>query len=284
MYSKVMVNVFRIAVIAVVIIAILGTVAGFAAFKGILDTTTPIELAVLEVKGYTSTSLYSDGTIAQNFAGPSANRIEITMEQVPDSVKYAFMAAEDHRFYEHNGIDIRTIFRSGFSLFREGANPGGSTFTQQLIKNQVFGGGGETYFIDKVQRKIQEQYLAINLEHVSTKDEIFAYYLNMVNLGNRTYGVETASLGYICSGLQSMTIWKNTAQLASTTCDMVNAILNGNEPSASTTYNNGTIEVPSNETAITVITIDNISEPVEAGYVRASDIEGYDDTINSGQS
>ena len=95
---------------------------------------------------------------------------------------------------------------------------------------------------------------------------------------------ETASLGYICSGLQSMTIWKNTAQLASTTCDMVNAILNGNEPSASTTYNNGTIEVPSNETAITVITIDNISEPVEAGYVRASDIEGYDDTINSGQS
>ena len=206
MYSKVMVNVFRIAVIAVVIIAILGTVAGFAAFKGILDTTTPIELAVLEVKGYTSTSLYSDGTIAQNFAGPSANRIEITMEQVPDSVKYAFMAAEDHRFYEHNGIDIRTIFRSGFSLFREGANPGGSTFTQQLIKNQVFGGGGETYFIDKVQRKIQEQYLAINLEHVSSKDEIFAYYLNMVNLGNRTYGVETASLGYFGKSVSELTI------------------------------------------------------------------------------
>ena len=206
MYSKVMVNVFRIAVIAVVIIAILGTVAGFAAFKGILDTTTPIELAVLEVKGYTSTSLYSDGTIAQNFAGPSANRIEITMEQVPDSVKYAFMAAEDHRFYEHNGIDIRTIFRSGFSLFREGANPGGSTFTQQLIKNQVFGGGGETYFIDKVQRKIQEQYLAINLEHVSSKDEIFAYYLNMVNLGNRTYGVETASLGYFGKSVSELTV------------------------------------------------------------------------------
>jgi putative multiple sugar transport system substrate-binding protein len=72
-----------------------------------------------------------------------------------------------------------------------------------------------------------------------------------------------------------MTIWKNTAELASTTCDMVNAILSGNTPSTSTTYNNGVFEVPSNETAVTVITIDNISAPVEAGYVDAADIEGY---------
>lgn len=88
---------------------------------------------------------------------------------------------------------------------------------------------------------------------------------------------ETASLGYICSGHQSMTIWKNTAELASTTCDMVNAILNGDEPVTSTTYNNGAVEVPSNETAITVITRENISEPIEAGYVDAEDIEGYED-------
>ncbi|MCR4689697.1 MAG: sugar-binding protein [Saccharofermentans sp.] len=86
---------------------------------------------------------------------------------------------------------------------------------------------------------------------------------------------ETASLSYICSGLQSMTIWKNTAELASTTCDMVNSILSGNSPATTTTYNNGTIEVPSNETAVTVITIDNINEPVDAGYVSASDIQGY---------
>ena len=86
---------------------------------------------------------------------------------------------------------------------------------------------------------------------------------------------ETASLGYICSGLQSMTIWKNTAELASTTCDMVNDILNNGTPATSTTYNNGTAEVPSNETPVTVITIDNINAPVDAGYVDAADIEGY---------
>ena len=88
---------------------------------------------------------------------------------------------------------------------------------------------------------------------------------------------ETASLGYICSGLQSMTVWKNTALLASATCDMVSDILSGNEPSTSTTYNNGAVEVPSNETEITVITRDNISEPVDAGYVAAEDIEGFED-------
>ena len=86
---------------------------------------------------------------------------------------------------------------------------------------------------------------------------------------------ETASLGYICSGLQRMPIWKNTASLASTTCDMVNAILSGGTPSTSTTYNNGVSDVPSNETAVTVITLDNINEPVDAGYVSSSDIEGY---------
>ena len=58
---------------------------------------------------------------------------------------------------------------------------------------------------------------------------------------------------------------------------MVNAILSGDTPSTSTTYNNGSVEVPSNETEITVITIDNISEPVAAGYVEAEDIEGYED-------
>jgi len=86
---------------------------------------------------------------------------------------------------------------------------------------------------------------------------------------------ETASLSYICAGKQSMTIWKNTASLANTTCDMVNSILGKTEPATTTTYNNGTSEVPSNETPVTVITLDNIKEPVDAGYVKAADIEGY---------
>lgn len=88
---------------------------------------------------------------------------------------------------------------------------------------------------------------------------------------------EAASLSYICSGLQSMTIWKNTASLAQTTCDMVSAILDGREPATTATYNNGVKDVPSAETPVTVITIENVNEPVDAGYVSKDDITGYPD-------
>ncbi|MCR5528823.1 MAG: sugar-binding protein [Saccharofermentans sp.] len=88
---------------------------------------------------------------------------------------------------------------------------------------------------------------------------------------------ETDSLGYICSGMQSMTVWKNTTELASMACDMVSDILSGREPSTTVTYDNGNLAVPANETAVTVITIDNISEPVDAGYVDPEDIEGYEE-------
>lgn len=88
---------------------------------------------------------------------------------------------------------------------------------------------------------------------------------------------ETDSLGYICSGMQSMTVWKNTTELASVACDMVSDILCGREPSTTVTYDNGNLAVPTNETAVTVITIDNISEPVDAGYVDPEDIEGYEE-------
>ena len=86
---------------------------------------------------------------------------------------------------------------------------------------------------------------------------------------------ETASVDYILQGLQSMTIWKNTATLAATTCDLVNAILSGTTPSTSTSYNNGVIDVPSAETEVTIITKDNVSEPVDAGYIDASNLEYY---------
>lgn len=86
---------------------------------------------------------------------------------------------------------------------------------------------------------------------------------------------ETASVDYILQGLQSMTVWKNTATLASETCDLVNSILSGKTPETSTTYNNGQIDVSSNETEVTIITKDNVNEPVDAGYIDAKNLEFY---------
>ena len=135
MGSKVLVTIFRFSILAVVALGILGVVAGFGAFKGILDTTPDIEIVELEVKGYSSQSLMADGTLAQNFAGNSANRIYVEIEHIPEHVRNAFLAAEDQRFYQHSGIDIRTLFRSGYSLMTDSFEAGGSTITQQLIKN-----------------------------------------------------------------------------------------------------------------------------------------------------
>ena len=206
MNSKIILNVFRFTVIAIIVVAIFGVVAGFGAFRGILDTTPSIEIVELEVKGYSSKSLFADGTVAQVFAGSSANRIYIDIDKVPQMVRNACIAIEDERFYQHSGIDIRTIFRSGFSLVDSGFQAGGSTITQQLIKNQIFSGGRETFFIDKVLRKIQEQYIAINLEHVMSKDEILEYYINLVNFGNGAYGIETAARSYFGKSVSELTL------------------------------------------------------------------------------
>ena len=206
MGSKFLITGFRIFILAVVAVGVIGVVAAFGAFRGILDTTPDIEIVELEVQGYSSKSVFSDGSLAQNFAGNSANRIYVEITDIPQHVRNAFLAAEDWRFYEHSGVDIRTLFRSGYSLVTSEFEAGGSTITQQLIKNQIFGGGREKYTLDKVLRKIQEQYIAINLEHVMSKDRILEYYMNLVNLGNNSYGVETAARGYFGKKTSELTI------------------------------------------------------------------------------
>jgi len=93
---------------------------------------------------------------------------------------------------------VQGIFRAFFSGLSQGDfDQGASTITQQLIKNQVFDGGAEDNFVDRLIRKIQEQYLSIQLESkINNKDLILEYYLNTINLGAGTYGVQTASRRY----------------------------------------------------------------------------------------
>ena len=96
------------------------------------------------------------------------------MDMVPENLAHAFVAIEDERFYEHNGIDIKGIIRAGVIGVTSGHfSEGASTITQQLLKNNVFTDWTkEDTFIDKVTRKIQEQYLAIELTKISSKDAL----------------------------------------------------------------------------------------------------------------
>lgn len=195
--SKLRITIFRLIIIAAVVAAIIGVYAGLGYVKGLIDSAPDITQIDVSPKGFTTKVYDSEGNVIENLIGAEANREYVKLSQIPKVVRDAFICIEDARFYEHDGIDVRGILRAFFSGIKGGEfDQGASTLTQQLIKNQVFDGGREQKFIDRVKRKIQEQYLAIQLENRMDKDQILEYYLNTINLGSGTYGVQTASKRY----------------------------------------------------------------------------------------
>ena len=120
------------------------------------------------------------------------------MDQIPSNLAHAFVAIEDERFYQHNGIDIQGIFRAAVVGIKNKFkfSQGASTITQQLLKNNVFTGWTDESTVERIKRKIQEQYLALELEKVMSKEKILENYMNTINLGQNTLGVQAASLRY----------------------------------------------------------------------------------------
>ena len=114
-------------------------------------------------------------------------REKVKSEEIPEVVKLAAIAIEDDRFYEHNGFDIGGIFKAFLSELGFGPRRGGSTITQQFIKNAVLS-NERTY-----TRKIKELILAVKLEKHATKDQIITMYLNRIPYGGTAYGVKKAS-------------------------------------------------------------------------------------------
>jgi penicillin-binding protein 1A len=206
--SKLWIMIFRVFIIAIVLVGVVGVMGAFGAFKGMIDSAPEVHLDVLSDTGYSSTAYFTDGTVSQVFAGIEANRRYAEIEEIPILIQHCFVALEDERFYEHSGIDARGILRAAVSVVEEGGTFGfgASTITQQLLKNQVFSGGGEKNKIDKLTRKVQEQFLAVQLETVLTKDEILEYYLNFVNLGNGAYGVAKAAESYFGKDMSELTL------------------------------------------------------------------------------
>ena len=130
------------------------------------------------------------------------------MNKIPKNLQNAFVAVEDARFYEHSGIDPRGILRAVWSNISDrGVSEGGSTITQQLIKNKILG-SQRNY-----KRKIQEAYMALELETLISKDDILEAYLNDVPLGESNYGVKTAAKDYFGKELSELTV-RECAMLA----------------------------------------------------------------------
>lgn len=191
---------YKAAIILLVAGALAGAFAGVGVFRGILVTAPDISTIDVRPTGYSSSVYDSDGNQMTKLVATNSNRIYQTIDKIPIDMQHAFVAMEDERFYEHNGIDIKGIARAAYiMLSTRDMSQGASTITQQLIKNSVFDkwATGESKF-EKVKRKIQEQYLAIQLEKQPgvTKDSILELYLNTINLGQNTLGVQASSLRY----------------------------------------------------------------------------------------
>ncbi len=204
--TKAFVLSFRMLILCIVFAICIGGFAAAGIIKGILDNAPDISSITVAPTEFATTIYDSDGNEIQKLIGSDANRIYVNIDTIPEDVINAFVAIEDERFWEHNGVDVKGILRAVFSGLAGGFDQGASTITQQLLKNTVFNGGMETNFSDKMERKIQEQYLAVQLEHRISKKEILEYYLNTINLGQNTLGVEAASQRYFNKNISDLTL------------------------------------------------------------------------------
>jgi penicillin-binding protein 1A len=128
-------------------------------------------------------------------------RIPVSIEELPQAMVQAFLAAEDDRFYEHPGVDYQGVIRAGLNLVLTGKKTqGASTITMQVAKN-FFLSPEKTY-----RRKIREMFLAFKIEKELTKDEILELYVNKIYLGNRAYGVGAAAQVYYGADVNSLTL------------------------------------------------------------------------------
>lgn len=195
--KKTNVIIYRTFLVSIILFIMVGASAAYGVITGLIDNAPSIENIDVAPTGYATYVYNNEGKMIQSLVGSNANREEVSIDKIPKVVQDAFIAIEDERFYTHNGIDVRGIFRSFFTGLSSGSfSEGASTITQQLLKNQVFNGGNEANFIVKLQRKIQEQYLAIQLEDTMSKEKILENYLNTINLGANTLGVQMASKRY----------------------------------------------------------------------------------------
>ena len=210
--NKVAVIAFR-AVITIVIVGVFALAGGLVgAYMGILENAPKLAIAndLEDLNLNYTTIIYDNNGVEFDRLDSGENREYATSSQIPDVLKHAFVAIEDERFYEHDGVDYKGFARAMVenvkNIMEDSDSPtqGASTITQQLIKNKL------NLKRNTPTTKLQEQYLAIQYEEDLTeafgglanggrekaKDYILELYLNIIALGGRQYGVQAAALHY----------------------------------------------------------------------------------------
>ena len=193
---------------------------GYGIMQGLIKSAPDIT-DLSTAPSESATYIYdANGKQLQKLTAPTSNRTPVSISQVPEDLQHAVVAIEDERFYEHNGIDVRGILRAFVVGITGGSfSEGASTITQQLLKNSVFTDWvSESTLVESFKRKFQEQYLAMELEKdmektyskQQTKQKILGDYLNTINLGAGTYGVQAAAKRYFNKDVSELTLSEST--------------------------------------------------------------------------
>ena len=208
--KRLTVRFFKGFLIFCLVAGIAGIIGGGLLFKKIIDDAPDITAEDIKPSAHKSTVYANDGeTVLATFVDAGSNRVYVPIDQIPEHLQNAFIAIEDARFREHNGIDFKGIVRAGVTGIMSGGNfsQGASTITQQLTKNSIFEDFVNETQIERVKRKIQEIYLAIQIEkEVGDKNIILENYLNTINLGQNTLGVQAASQRYFGKDVSELTL------------------------------------------------------------------------------
>ena len=176
--------------------------------KKVIDNTPEVTAKDIMPQGYTTNIVDSNGTLLEQLKDSDSNRVYKKYGEISPYMGKAFVAIEDERFFKHNGIDIQGIIRAGVNGVAHGFHftEGASTLTQQLIKNNVFPNFINESKYQRIERKIQEQYLALKIEKEMSKEEILEAYMNTINLGQGCLGVQTAAQRYFNKDAKDLTL------------------------------------------------------------------------------
>jgi peptidoglycan glycosyltransferase len=174
--------------------AVLGPLLAFAVGYLALSVPDPDRA----VNNQVAVVSFADGSPLTHLVPEEGNRTKVPIEQVPMHVRHAVLAAEDRSFYSNPGFDLAGIARAAWNQLR-GGEGGGSTITQQFVK-QALVGDEQTLW-----RKYKEVILAVKISQERTKDEILADYLNTIYFGRGAYGIQSAAQAYFGKGVQDLT-------------------------------------------------------------------------------
>lgn len=198
--GRFIINCFRVLfLIGFTLSVIFAGILGGAAFAYI-KTSEPITSEQLMLKGFTTRVYDSNNNEILSLQG-AQNREMVDSKDIPKNLMDAYVAIEDKRFYDHNGIDFKRLGSAVINfILPRGVSHGGSTITQQVIKNVT----GE----DKrsIKRKIQEAWRAMSLERNITKEQILEIYMNLIYMGENCYGVQSASKTYFNKDVKDLTL------------------------------------------------------------------------------